>query len=314
MKQEQSRVTKRPAWERFYLDFFLLIPGIYAFLVMRGWAKPAKFLARVQGTGEQYRDPLLFVAPALFAIAISMIMLRLVPVFVKILANIVERFPGAWAYLSFQQIARRPQDHTSALMLIMISLSLSIFSASSAKTLDKWLIDSVYYSTGSDLAVHEAVMQGGTPTAYGSSGSSGGSAVTISDLDINTEGYVSIEDHLKLPSVLKATRVGKYRCTYSYGVGEAGCLIMGIDRLDFPAVGYFRDDFAFTSLGGMMNAIAIEPYSVIVPLLITFFVAAAVISYLTSKKEAPQKPEKKGEKPERTPGIEKVRTIKGEKG
>jgi len=127
------------------------------------------------------------------------------------------------------------------------------------------LIDSVYYSTGSDLAVHEAIMQGGSPTAYGSSGSSGGSAVTVSDLDINTEGYVSIEDHLKLPSVVNATRVGKYRCTYSYGVGEAGCLLMGIDRLDFPALAYFRDDFAPTSLGAMMNSLAMEPYSVIVP-------------------------------------------------
>jgi putative ABC transport system permease protein len=76
-----------------------------------------------------------------------MIMLRVVPLLVRLLAAIVERLPGAWAYLSLQQIARRSQDHTSALLLIMISLSLAIFSASTAKTLDQWLSDSVYYKT-----------------------------------------------------------------------------------------------------------------------------------------------------------------------
>jgi putative ABC transport system permease protein len=38
MKQEQSRGLKKPAWERFFLDFALLIPAAYAFIVMGGWA------------------------------------------------------------------------------------------------------------------------------------------------------------------------------------------------------------------------------------------------------------------------------------
>jgi hypothetical protein len=60
-----------------------------------------------------------------------------------------------------QQIARRPQDHSSALLLIMMSLSLSIYSASSAKTLDKWMHDKIYYQAGTDLVIHEYVVEGG---------------------------------------------------------------------------------------------------------------------------------------------------------
>ena len=266
MKQEQTRGGRKPFWERYYLDFILLVPGIYAFLIMRGIAKPAKFLAKLQvASNEQYRDPLLFVAPALFAMAVCMIMLRLVPLFMRVLAAIIERLPGVWAYLSMQQITRRPQDHASALLLIMISLSLSIFSASSAKTLDQWLYDSVYYSTGADWSIHEYVMQGGSSASSYGPPSSSSSSTTLSDLDIYTAGYVSLEDHLRLPSIAGGTRVGKYKGIFSFGVGELPCLIMGIDRLDFPNVAFYRDDFASESLGVLMNALGAEPLGVLIP-------------------------------------------------
>ena len=70
----------------------------------------------------------------------------------------VDNLPKVWAYLSLQQVARRPQDHSAALLLIMISLSLAIYSASTAKTLDKWMHDSVYYKSGADLVVHEYIL------------------------------------------------------------------------------------------------------------------------------------------------------------
>ena len=265
VKQERSRATKKPLWERFYLDFILLIAAVYAYLVMRGWAEPGGFPAQLESTGEQYRDPLLFLAPAFFAMAVCMVVLRIVPLLMRLLTAIVERLPGTWAYLSLQQLARRPQDHSSALLLIMISLSLSIFSASTAKTLDRWLFDSVYYEAGSDLTVEEYVVTGGD---INPSGVTSVSSDSVALLDLYTEGYITLEDHLKLPAVENVTRVGKYPGTFSYGVGELPAHIMGIDRLDFPRVAYYRDDFAAESLGGLMNALGAEPNGVLIPTLL----------------------------------------------
>lgn len=260
LKQEQSRATARPIWERFYLDFLLLVPGLYALFVMQGWAKPAQFLANIESSGSQWRDPLLFVAPAVFAIACCMILLRIIPLLLRGLAALTARLPGVWAYLSLEQVARRPEEHASALLLIMISLSLSIFSASSAKTLDQWLFDSEYYKAGADLNVQEFSVEGGG-MAYGGSG--GG--VPASSSGSLRESSISIEEHEKVPMIQAATRVGKYAATYSVGAGEIACLVMGIDRLEFPEVGYFRDDFADQSLGALMNALAIEPFGVLMP-------------------------------------------------
>lgn len=263
LKQEQGRGVKKPIWERFYLDFALLIPGIYAYITQSGFAKPVAFLSNLEGSGgQQYRDILLFVAPALFAMALCMISLRVLPIITRVLAHVFDRIPGVWAYLSIQQIARRPQDHASALLLIMISLSLAIFSASTAKTLDKWTYDSQYYEAGTDLVVHEYVVEGGVQNTFGAPSSS---ASTLTEFDLSVDSYISMEEQERLPSVEAVTRVGKYEGTFSYGVGEQRAVFMGIDRLTFPEVAFLRDDFADQSMGALMNELALEPFGVIIP-------------------------------------------------
>jgi putative ABC transport system permease protein len=266
IKQEQSRGTRKPLWERFYLDFILLIPGIYAYVTMKGIAKPAKFLAALQLKGQdQYHDPLLYVAPALFVMALCMIAIRILPLLMRLLAFLFDRLPGVWAYLSLQQISRRPQDHSSALLLIMISLSLSIYSASTAKTLDKWQHDSLYYQSGADLAIHEYYVQRSDQALNLNSNAASSSNVTISDMDLNVESYLNLEEHKKLPNIEEITRVGKYEGTFSYGVGEQNAIFMGIDRIEFPKVAFYRDDFAAQPLGVLMNALGAEPMGVLVP-------------------------------------------------
>jgi putative ABC transport system permease protein len=304
MKQKRGRRLTKPLWQRLYLDFFLLLPGVYAYLVLGGWTKPTGILQRFFGqtgaenvgdalkqaagpltglgvTAEPYRDPLLFVAPAVFAMATCMVLMRVVPLVARALAVVAERLPGAWAYLALQQIARRPQDHMSALLLITISLSLAIFSASAARTLDQWLSDTIHYSTGADLAVRESIpespletlallsMGGGDLEDMSSTPSTTEDTsfgLTSADLDIeDSMWYPDLQQHLKLPGVIHATRVGKYQGRFSSGRSETPCWILGIDRLELPQVAFFRDDFASVSLGALMNALGAEPMGVLIP-------------------------------------------------
>jgi putative ABC transport system permease protein len=263
VKQEQSRSTRRSLWQRFYLDFFLLIPGIYAYATMSGLAKPVQFLSALQPTeGDTFRDPLLFVAPSLFAMGLCMIMLRILPLVLRLLAAAIDRMPGVWAYLSLQQVSRRPQEHASALLLIMISLSLAIYSASSAKTLDQWLHDSAYYASGTDLVVREFVLQGGGGEGGGPGAGGSGSGTKV---DLSIEGYFDYMEHAKLPAVEDVTRVGNYDGTFSFGVGEKPARFMGIDRLEFPQVAFYREDFAAQSMGALMNALGADSLGVLVP-------------------------------------------------
>ena len=157
IKQERSRSARRPLWERFFLDFLLLIPAGYAYWVLHNQLlKPAEEAATASANTSQGQfDPLMLAASSIFAISACMIVLRIFPLFVRLLARLSERFFSTGPYLAIQELARRPQEHASVMLLIMISLSLAIYSASMAKTLDRWMHDSQYYQAGADLVIRE---------------------------------------------------------------------------------------------------------------------------------------------------------------
>lgn len=263
LKQERSRSSKRPLWERSFIDFLLLIPAGYAFWILRGQAKPMQILTDLQlSGGEGQYDPLMFIASSLFAVAAAMLALRLAALLLRLVAKVSERFFGAGAYLAVQELARRPQEHASVILLIMIALSLAIYSASMAKTLDRWMHDSQYYQTGADLVIKEYEIPRQDPSQV--------SGVPVAqpaqpDPMKAVESLVSLEKHLDIPGVRSASFVGKYNGRCSYGAGQQECLLMGIDRLNFPATAYYRPDFAGQPLGALMNALGGEPRGVLVP-------------------------------------------------
>jgi putative ABC transport system permease protein len=266
VKQERARTATKPLWERAYLDLLFLLPGIYVYFTFKPQTDSAALThaaaEAAAASAVHYRDPFLFAAPALFSIGLCMLALRVLPLLTALIAGVVDHLSAVWAYLSLKQIARRPSDHLGALLLIMISLSLAIYSASLAKTLDLWLVDSLYYRTGADLVVHEYSLDVKESSIL--TPSSGRGELTITDLDLNIGSYATVEDHLKLPGVRGVTRVGKYEGTYSDGSGEEPCILVGIDRIDFSKVGFYREDFSPQPVDVLMNELGLEPQGVLI--------------------------------------------------
>lgn len=262
VKQERSRATK-PIWQRFYLDFLLLIPAGYTYWRLRHQLNQLKLLAgqnpnRAQG---QY-DPLQFVASSIFVIAACMVALRIFPIITRFLRTIIDRGFPVGPFLAIQEISRLPQEHNDVMLLIMISLSIAIFSTSIAKTLNQWVYDSQYYQTGADLVIkeYEIPKNTGSPT--------NGDSLTqpINPTVVNgVESLIGLEKHLQIPGIQSATFVGKYSGTFTYGSGRNDCILMGIDRLSFPNTAYYRHDFTNLSLGELMNSLAEQPNGVLVP-------------------------------------------------
>jgi putative ABC transport system permease protein len=55
-------------------------------------------------------------------------------------------------------------------------------------------------------------------------------------------------------------RVGSYQAQYN----NTDSFFIGVDRTDFPRIAYWRDDFASSSLGALMNALAVTADGVLV--------------------------------------------------
>jgi putative ABC transport system permease protein len=66
-----------------------------------------------------------------------------------------------------------------------------------------------------------------------------------------------ISEHLKVEEIEAATRVGDFPGAIQIQGQWESATIIGVDRVDFPKVAFWRPDFASASLGALMNSLAI---------------------------------------------------------
>lgn len=259
-KREQARARRKPLWQRLYLDALLILPVLYSLYALRGQGNnPLSTSAP-----SPFEDPLLFLLPTLFIVALALLLLRLLPYLLTILEKGVAILPGIVPLLAFRQLARAGHSQMGPLMLMVITLALAGFVASMAKTLDQALADTVYYEIGADLNLVEGgeyTGESGGTTALPTVG--GLTAPVVSSASGQNDpalwNFLPVAEHLTLPGVLAATRVGKYDATLDAGGQSASGQLIGVDRADFPGVAFFRDDFASEPLVSLMNRLASDP-------------------------------------------------------
>jgi len=76
--------------------------------------------------------------------------------------------------------------------------------------------------------------------------------------------FIPVTEHLKVPGIEAATRVGNYPARVSIGTAGGRGRFFGIDRLDFPAAAFFRRDFSYSQLGSLMNRLALDNSAILV--------------------------------------------------
>jgi putative ABC transport system permease protein len=265
-KQEQARARQRPLWQRAYLDLLLLAPSLYGLYTLRQAAGQGslRLFGRTIISGSPFENPVLFLLPTLFIISLSLLFLRLLPRLISALAWLGTRLPGTVPVLALRQLSRSSGGHMGPLTLMVITLSLAGFVASMAQTMDRSLEDGVYYQIGADLnlvesgeytgeANNSAPLPPGAPTPQPSANDQ--PAVW---------NFLPVSDHLSLPGVEAAARVGRYDAELRTGSRRARGRLVGLDRTDFPTVAFFRHDFAPEPLGALMNRLALDPAALLV--------------------------------------------------
>lgn len=245
-KAERARSLGKPAWQRFYLDVILFVPVLYG-----------GYLLQNQGTitfgaddaADIFQNPLLFLTPALGLLALSLFIMRLIPLFMRAFAWVTSKTNSVGLLMAARYLGRAPNFYNAPLMLLTLTLSLSAFTASLAQTLDNHLYKTRYYHVGADLYLEESGISSGLSA-------SGGAARWF---------FRPVEWHLRAPGVTGATRVGRYNALVSLNKTSVNGVFLGVDRLEFPGIAYWQDDFAAAPLGELMNALATNPDAVLVP-------------------------------------------------
>ena len=265
-KQERARLLRPPWWQRVWLDGLLLLPTAYGFYVLQ---KQGSLAAEGgKAVHDVFRDPLLFLTPALGLFALALFIVRVLPLVMALVAWVSARTRSVGLLLAARQLSRAPKVFTAPLVLLILTLSLSAFTASLAQTLDSHLSKQVYYQAGADLNISETGI-----TAETTAGA-GGPTWTFNP-DISTPEDVErvegprwilrpAEVHLGVQGVQAASRVGRYEAVVDIAPTAVAGVFIGVDRLTFPQVACWQRDFAPDALGALMNALALAPEGVLV--------------------------------------------------
>ncbi|MBX3015036.1 MAG: ABC transporter permease [Caldilineaceae bacterium] len=270
-KQEQSRTIRPPWWQRAWLDILLLIPAGYGAYLLRQQGSIAVVGNTAGSTSSPFENPLLFLVPALGAFALTLFVLRLLPFIMRLIAWIASKMNSVGFLLATRYLSRDPAFYTTPLILLILTLSLSAFTASLAQTLDNHLYDQSYYRTGADVRLVE-LGRSNAAGQGGSAGTEGGTTATTTSASSGsastaTQGpnwvFIPVSEHLKVPEILGAARVGEFGASVQVQGTWTESRFIGIDRIDFPQAAYWRRDFAPASLGALMNALAVSPDGVL---------------------------------------------------
>jgi putative ABC transport system permease protein len=262
-KRERARDLKRPWWQRAWLDLLLLIPTAYGFYMMK---QNGGVLILGRGSqassGDPFQDPLLLLVPTLGSFAVTLLLLRLLPYFMSVIAWIVSKTNSVGILMAARYLARSSRAYNAPLILLVLTLSLSTFTASLAQTLDRHIHDQAYYAVGADISVKEiGALEGGqiTQTAPGQSSQAG-------DADASEPYWVfmPVSEHLNVPGVKAAARVERVRVSVTSPAPERDADFFGVDRADFAHVAFWRKDFSQGPLGELMNKLAVDPAGVLI--------------------------------------------------
>ncbi len=258
-KQEQARSLRAPFWQRAFLDVLLLVPALYGYYLLeqRG---TISFLETGGETGSPFSNPYLFVVPMLLVFSLSLLCIRVFPWVMNVLAWLANAWRGVVPVLALRHLSRTARHYVGPMLLLILTLSLAVFTASMALTLDESIVDRAYYDVGADFRLIE--LGESTETGFGGFG---GAAPAGDEEDEGPDWlFLPVSEHENVPGVEHAARVWSREVSARVGGSSVKGTLVGVDRIDFPRVTYFRRDFAPANLGALMNALAVRDDAILV--------------------------------------------------
>jgi ABC-type lipoprotein release transport system permease subunit len=149
LRREAARATRRPLWQRVYLDGMASVIALTGFLLSLYITHSGVVDAQ---THLLIAAPLALVAPLFLVIAGLLLFLRGFPLFLRLIARFARRRAGAAAMLALAQMARAPRQAIRMILLLALASSFAsfalVFTASEAQHIQQIAA----YEAGADFS------------------------------------------------------------------------------------------------------------------------------------------------------------------
>ena len=217
----RARPPTIPLLHRYYIDLLAL-----AVLAILWWQIQGRggFVERAVGLRSLEVDPTLLLGPALVLLTAGFLMLRLLPLLIRVLAWIASRWAPAWANFTLARVARDPLPFGSLTVIIMMAAALGVFGAAFQSTLSKSQQEQALYDIGGDLVL------------------TGGSFPGVTFEQRRRE-------LVDVPGVLTVSPLIRERATLLDAFPGAPANLVAVDPVSLPEAAWFREDFVTPGKG-----------------------------------------------------------------
>ncbi|MCB0007611.1 MAG: hypothetical protein KDE04_14195, partial [Anaerolineales bacterium] len=249
-KLTQARSLRPPWWQRAWLDLILVAITAYGFYTL---SEQGSLIVQTQN-GDPFQNPLFFWLPAITIFSVALLFLRLLPYIMRFFTWLLQKTDNVTLLQAARHLARTPHHYNTPLILLILTVSFSTFTASLARTLDFYLYDQEFYAVGADLNLYTP------PNTLDGIGALGQSTASRETSFV----FLPISEYESIDGVRSAARVGDYAANAQVGTQNLFVSFMGIDPLDFGQTAYWRWDFSRARIGTLMNALGSTPEGVLV--------------------------------------------------
>jgi putative ABC transport system permease protein len=269
LSADRGRNTRSPFWQRFYLDVLLLVPVAYGYMQLSQQGNIGLF-GRTISNENPLRDPVRYLLPMLLMTSLALIVARIFPLLMRLIAAVLQRMGSKMPFatpslLAARELGRAPKDYLGSLLLLIVATGIATFGASTAKTLDGHLIDSVYFVTGADLRLVEDA-QSNKPKPVDTPGGQP-QAPPPDDGKPEIWSFLPVEDHMTIPGVEAFARITtlQVRPQIARQIGDFSLRVLDWHEASSVMQDAFRADYASKSFGALMNDLGAQPDGVLVP-------------------------------------------------
>ncbi len=154
-KQKKARQWNAPLWQKMFLDVICLglaIYGLYSYQLRQATISVGEQVAASSQAATATAaaaaasitapvDPLLFLISTLFILGAGLLFLRLYPYIIRLIFWLGRRVWSPVLYTSFISVGRSGGRETFVMLFLILTLSVGVFSANSARTIDQNIED-----------------------------------------------------------------------------------------------------------------------------------------------------------------------------
>ena len=219
--RSRARPPTLPLLQRYYIDILALFVLGFLLWEIRG---REGFLTRDLASGEVKIDFLLLFGPAVVLVVVAVVVLRVLPLVVRLMSWSADRLAPAWVSFPLARFARDPLPHGSLVIILALAAALGVFGASFQPTLSVSQTHQALYSGGGDLSM---------------------SGPSLSSRDAKT-----LEEH---EAIRTFSPIVRESVTLLDVLPGDSATLMAVDPKVLPDIVWFREDFAGKSLSELME-------------------------------------------------------------